>query len=473
MKKVKLLLLLSFIALSVPAQTIIATSNAEYATYNHNQRKIVRDMLDNVYVVFSDWVPPAYVIKGVKFDAQTGVWSDPFLITEGYSPTLAISDVYTWDFYLVYQSLDSISTIKYLHSSDFNNWGEAVILNEENQISDSPVADVDSLGALNVFWRQANPDTSESLIYAKVLDGALVERKEVCTKNEISDYAIANHLQYATNDLFFGIEFNEDSVEFFHSADGMQTIQSVYSALGSKPGITCNSESLYHDDCIARFLYKDPESYLMEVEYYLIWNTIETDQIPVGKVDYYCVDDIAPPIGFSFIFTQENVLYHAFSYGVLWNWSSIMETVYGVNISFPSVAYKHFNFSYVDYIWMEGWETERDIFYMRDEKHIWTSIDEDSEKGKGFSITAGPNPFSDQISINVIVENKNEIPSIEIYNASSILIKEFKFQGVNPDGYTITWNGISETGENIKAGLYVIICSVGNKRTARKIIFQP
>ncbi|MEA3436955.1 MAG: hypothetical protein U9R43_10860 [Thermodesulfobacteriota bacterium] len=94
-----------------------------------------------------------------------------------------------------------------------------------------------------------------------------------------------------------------------------------------------------------RLLYIDDDSYIVEVEMDLESNQTEIYQIPVGTVDYYCVDDIAPPIGYSFIFMQEEVLYHGFSYGVDWDWFSVMEIIVGDEIVRPSVAYKHFNFN--------------------------------------------------------------------------------------------------------------------------------
>lgn len=475
MKKFKLFLLFIFIALIASSQTLIATSYSEYATINHNQRKIVRDTTGNIFVVFSDYSHPSYIIKGVKFEAQTGLWGEAFTISEGFNPSIAISDGPDYDFHLVYNTLDSIRHIEYRYSNDFQNWEQEVMLSDENQYSERPIADIDSIGMLNIFWRQFNPDTTYSLIYAKVSDGTLVDRKWICTKDVIYDYAIANHLQYVTNDLVFGIEYSPDSVAFFHSNDGMITYDTLYSTIGSQPGITCNTNHIYEEGCSVRLLYVDIDSYLMEVEFNLADKfTPKAGQLPVGQVDYYCVDDLAPPIGYSFLFMQYGMLYHAFSYGPVMNWCSIMETVSGEDyIQFPSIAYKHFSFEYVDFIWMEGYAQEREIYYMRDEKHIWTGLDEDTEVGKGFSITAGPNPFSDHIDINIITDNENETPLIQIYNTSSILVRQFSFNAVNPDGYSLNWDGKSETGEKLTAGVYIIVCSVGNKRTARKIVFQP
>jgi len=473
MKSFKLLIIIVCFSYYASAQTIVATTKDPYSTFNHNQRKVVRDMIDNVYVVYTDWVPPVYVIKGIKLDGQTGAWSDPFFITEGYNPTLAISDVFTWDFHLVYQTLDSINMIMYRQSTDFLNWGEEIQLSDSGEISKSPIADIDSLGALNIFWQQENMNITSSLIYTKLLDGIQLERTMICTKNEINDYAIANNLQYMTNDLFFGVEFNQDSVAFFRSTDGMISYDTVYVAAGTQPGITCNSSYEYEEDSRVRFLYLNPSSYLIEVEVDYYWNVTEIGEIPVGLVDYYCVDDIAPPIGYSFLFMQSGILHHAFSYGVWWNWSSIMETIYGSDIAFPSIAYKHFSFDIVDFIWMEGYSAEKSIHYMRDEKHIWNDIDEDSELGKGFSITGFPNPFSDQHKLNIKTDIFDASPCIEIYNSGSELIIRPLVKKISEDEYTACWDGRNQSGHRVDPGLYIVLCSVGDKRTARKIILEP
>ncbi len=474
MKKIIILLLLGILIMDAHAQTLIATTGVQFATYGHNQRKIVRDNQENIYVVFSGYEHPSYVIKGVKFDAQTSMWSDPFTITEGIRPSIAITEGPDCKFHLICTSLDSVRQIRYVSSDNFLNWEQATILSDEDYYSTYAIADIDSAGMLNIIWHQENPDTTESLIYAKVSEGAVLERKAIITKASISDYAIANHLQYTTNDLFWGLSYNEDSVEFFHSNDGMQNSHSLYSAEGSQPGITFNSNYSNNDLSYVRLLYLNPESHLIEVEYFIVGDSYQAGQLPVGYVKNYCVDDIQPPIGYSFIFTDEfGTLYHAFSYGSMTNWCSVMDTIYGYgSVENPSVAYKHFNSEYVDFIWTEIYGPV-EIYYKRDEKHHWTSIDEDHEKGKGFSITAGPNPFSDILTINIAVENNEELPSLLIYDANSKLVRQISFWDHSDNGYTNTWDGTDQNGKTVNSGLYILLTSVGNRKTARKILYQP
>jgi hypothetical protein len=149
-----------------------------------------------------------------------------------------------------------------------------------------------------------------------------------------------------------------------------------------------------------------------------------------------------------------------------------MEHITRNDISNPSIAYKHFNFEYVDFIWTEGYGNSKDIYYMRDAKHIWTGIN-DPETGKGFTITGEPNPFAEQIALTISVEAEGNTPRLEIYNTSSQLVKTLIAHPKSLQQYSAQWSGLDENGTVVPTGVYVIMCSVGDKRTARKIVFTP
>ena len=91
MKKYLILTIISLLAVDITAQTLIATSNHPEATANHNQRKIVRDSNDNIYVVFVDTNNQESVIKGVMYDNIAGQWNNAFEIINGQNPTLSIN----------------------------------------------------------------------------------------------------------------------------------------------------------------------------------------------------------------------------------------------------------------------------------------------------------------------------------------------------------------------------------------------
>ncbi len=472
MKKQVILLVLVFYAVINYAQTLIATSNSPAATANQNQRKIVRDTSGNIYVVYADIYNQENVIRGVIFDTGTGEWNNAPFLFNGKNPTLSISR--NGQIHLLFESNDSLTKIRCTSSNDFLNWTPELTISDIQVISRLPVADVDSAGKINVFWIQTNNSSGESLIYTCLSGDSLIERKLITAKNNINNIAIANHLQYFKNDLFFGIQFNQDSIQFFRSVDHLDSYASIYSAKGSQPCITYNSwwtDPYPVDINFVRLLYIAEDSQLMEIESQSPDYTVcSSDVLQNGIIDYVCVDDIAPPIGYSYLFMQNGILYHGFSYGNFINYSTIMDTI-SSNPILPSVAYKTFNFSFVDFIWMEANGNDYNLYYKHDPKHIWVGL-EDKEPGKGFSITGQPNPFIDRLFLKVTVNTPTLLPEIQIFNSSSELINILDGHFTLMRGYSFIWDGKDQKGDKVKPGIYLVLCTVGDKRTARKVIYM-
>jgi hypothetical protein len=145
----------------------------------------------------------------------------------------------------------------------------------------------------------------------------------------------------------------------------------------------------------------------------------------------------------------------------------------GNAITNPNVACKHFNPLYVDFIWMEETGSSYQIYHKREDKHEWLPGIEDTEYGQGFTITGNPCPFTDKINIEVTVEGQGLTPSIEIYNTGSQLVRNLTPTEVNNKSFIFTWDGRQASGNFDRDGVYIILCSVGDKRTARKIIYKP
>lgn len=471
MKKFLKLFLIAFLmSLNVSAQTLIATSNHYDATANSNQRKIVRDYDDNVYVVFTDIEEDVNIIKGINYDAESDEWSEAEIIAAGQSPTLAIG--FDDKIHMVYES-DDFPHIKIMYSAseDFIIWSNPEELSYAQFNSQYPVADIDSMGVLNIFWIH----DFDYLLYCNVLNDSVSEPVLVTSKVNINDIAIANHLQYYLNDLFFGITSSWDSVQFFRSTDYLNTFDTIYESTGNSPCISFNSyDDWVPEEGMVRFLYAD--NLLHEVEaYHPDYSYANVHQLPFGPVNFLSIDDVSPPIGYSFLFMQDGILNHSFSYGSNWNWTSILNSIQGNDdIRHPSIAYKHFNPLYVDFIWMEESGSQYNIYYLRADKHDWIPGIEDREFGKGFSITGNPNPFSNQITIRVSVEQEGIKPYLKIYNTGSQLLRELNVANeVSDNDFIFTWDGRQESGKYVKEGIYLVLCSVGDKRIARKIIYKP
>lgn len=478
MKKLIIISLLAGITVNLYAQTLIATSHDDYATAHNNQRKIVRDSADNVYVVYTDWVNQHHIIKGVWLNRTTNEWSEPFDIVEGRNPTLAISA--DNQIHLVCRTDEDTSRIIHSRTTDFTTWQPFTVISDTLHRCVVPVADIDGSGKLNIFWRQYTENDTKSLVYACILDDSLVQRKIVLTKNEINDVAVANHLLYYNNNLLFAIHFDTDSLQFFISEDNMETTELLYATKGSFPCISYNSaEEGVTDFNYIRFLYITAVSvwyewYLEEVEINENGG-VEVTQLPFDYIDYVCIDNLLPPIGYSFLFMMTNsYLYHGFSYGSSsQGWATVLDTITASTISYPSIAYKHFNPEFVDFIWMEMNNDTQEIFHKRDEKFIYSAGVNDPEPGKGFTITGFPNPFTDFFTIDVVVEEGEATPQIEIFNTRSQLIQRLEVKNSELRKFQTVWDGTNLNGDKVPAGTYILLCTVGDKRTARKVLFKP
>ncbi len=110
---------------------------------------------------------------------------------------------------------------------------------------------------------------------------------------------------------------------------------------------------------------------------------------------------------------------------------------------------------------------------MRDDKYDYPYGNNDKVDGKWFQIKAIPNPFSESITFNISVEDASLVPEILIYDTKMVLIKTFDFKKAANAEYEFNWDGISSSGTKVPAGAYIIVCSVGDKRTAKKVIYQP
>lgn len=460
------------------AQTLIATSKDPNATANHTQRKIIKDSNGNIFVVYTDSLNEKSVIKSVKYDVSTQQWGSPIPIAYGKNPTITISE--SNYITLIYESLDTLTRIRYMATHDFYNWSSMVTISDTTKKCYLPVADAKKVDDNNVFWVQEADSQNVDLIYFKVpiemiygggipsYSSILLQNKKITTKHEINDISVAKALIYDNDlyDLFLGIQYNQDSLIFLRLYD-YNIIDTVYSAIGSQPNITFNARSdSYSASGVARFLFLNLNSNIIEISVdgiSIICNTKD------NKADYICIDDIIPPIGYSYLFMKNDSLFHAFSFGYDPYNQILLDTI-STNPINPSIKYKVFDSEKIDYIWMEDNGNGYNIFYKQDDKYVWVGV-EDYEKGKGFSITGFPNPFTETFTINITTENKTNIPEIKIYSSSSQLIKILKPESISGNKYVYRWNGKNIENSSVADGIYIIMAKVGNRNTARKVMF--
>lgn len=473
MKQNLLLAILMMTGFAASSQTIIGSSHSPEAIAGHNQRKIVRDWYGNINVVYTDNQDNVSTITGVRYSFADDEWSPPFSIVEGQSPTLAIS--FDDRIHLIFVSNDSSRQIMYMTSIDFAEWSQPVALSSPDRNCSMPVADVDSSNIVNIFWNDETDFSADHLIYCALISDTVFSVQEVAVKTEIRDIAIANHLQYYLDDLFFAIGFNNDSIQFYRSTDHLTSFDTLYSCIGTMPCITYNSSGWNTEECNLRFLYLNQENELQEAEA-TSWDYsyFISNPYPFGESQFVCIDDMAPPIGFSFLYIQNGILKHGFSYGAGWYWVATLSTFqYSVPVSCASIAYKHFDPLYTDFIWTVQSGNLYDIYYTKDEKHEWIpGIDEDNE-GKGFYLSGRPNPFSDHINIYVTSENPDLDPLVQIFNIQSQKVRTLFSSEHSAGERTFSWDGRSDSQVRVDGGIYLVLCTVGDRKIARKILFEP
>jgi len=101
---------------------------------------------------------------------------------------------------------------------------------------------------------------------------------------------------------------------------------------------------------------------------------------------------------------------------------------------------------------------------------ILTDIGEVSD-ADDFNISTWPNPFRDNISINLTLENPSEV-SLEIYNLSGQKVKTVVSGTLNEGTHLYTWNGSSEEGIQLPDGMYLYLLKHGHMLKSGKIIIS-
>ena len=183
-----------------------------------------------------------------------------------------------------------------------------------------------------------------------------------------------------------------------------------------------------------------------------------------GQIDDICIDNIAPDVGYSFLYTEGGALYHCFSYGMLYGvkpWYTKMDSIMTYTIN-PSIAYKQYRFLYVDYIWMEDNGNGFNIYHKRADKHKWVGI-EDHEIDKGYTIIGYPNPFRERITIEIKAITETAPPTIRIYNINSQMLRTLPARTISTNHYSFDWDAKDNSGNMVEPGIYINCLSLSVK----------
>lgn len=84
-----------------------------------------------------------------------------------------------------------------------------------------------------------------------------------------------------------------------------------------------------------------------------------------------------------------------------------------------------------------------------------TDVEEASDVVAGPRIWSWPNPFRDNVSIEVLVPYI-ESAHADIYNIHGSFVGSVRTSTINPDGALLIWNGLDSSGDPVANGLYTL-----------------
>jgi hypothetical protein len=453
---ITLLIILGF-ALQANSQTLIATCNTEFATMNHNQRKIVRDYDHHIYVFYQDYINGSWGIYQVIYDSLTSSWSQPDYLVPGNNPAAAIG--FTDSIFLTYRSNDESGKIMLMKKAPDGDWLPPVQISMADSLDNLlPVAEVDMEEKVLVSWiERGNPD--DKVMFYK--NGTV---NEIYVSDSISDLSLSTSLQWNIDNAFFvALEESGERVKFFKFYD-INEMEIYLDTLGTKP---CQSIGAYSpgnwESLFPRLMYIDDEKNLSlsSVDswgsyYYIYGPYVLVD----GLVFDVAIDDELDPIGFGFLYSDNNGFYNAFASHSEVPEATIIDWLPTYCYNF-SIAYKHFSPTIVDFIWMQNSGQDYGIYYKRSNKIPYDpGLNIKVNKDSGNELWFSSNPFKDKIALKLYT-NEATRPTVKICDLRGSVIKsitEITHQG---DCFSFEWDGENESGSEVNSATYILNITIG------------
>lgn len=84
-----------------------------------------------------------------------------------------------------------------------------------------------------------------------------------------------------------------------------------------------------------------------------------------------------------------------------------------------------------------------------------TDVEEASDVVAGPRIWSWPNPFRDDVNIELLVPFIESVHA-DIYNNHGSHVGRIRTGTINPDGAILTWNGLDSSGDPVANGLYTL-----------------
>jgi hypothetical protein len=464
MKRFVFVLMAMGLATGAYPQTIIATIQNSQATENHNQRKIIRDYDNHVYVFYQDFVEGSWGIYQVVYESLSSGWSEPEYLVPGNNPAAAIG--FTDSIFLTYRSNDESGKIMLMKKAPGGDWFPPVQISMADSLDNLlPVADVDMEEKVLISWiERGNPD-DKVMFYKKG------QVNELYSSDSISDLSLSTSLQMTMDtSVFLALEESGERVKFFKFINPNE-MELLLDTLGTRP---CQSIGVYApiglDDLYPRLMYLDQSNNISLASFESSIYQIGPYILVSASVNDLAIDDELEPIGFGFLYSDNNGFYYAFASHTFVPQATIMDDYPESCFNF-SIAYKHFSATNVDYIWMESSGLSNKIYYKRSNKIPYDpGLDIKVNKDNGNELWFSSNPFRDKISLKLYTKEATQ-PAVKIYDLNGSVIKtitEITYQG---DYFSFEWDGRNESGSRVNSATYILNITIG-KHTLNNLIVK-
>lgn len=342
---------------------IFTTDSINLKEWNFNQRKIVRNPGIGIIAESKNEIFFSYNLD------------DPVKILDGKNASLMVDNDSI--IHIVYEN----NGIRYSIIPAVTDPQSGILISDIAGTGFSPVADCDKDGNVHIVYGVKDPANIagtylSSLKYAKVtnkqkqISSTIYDMKEKDSPYTLENYTIATHLLYIDETVFIAYQLSNDSIYLKYSLDhGISWITGTV-LQGTDPKLSIGSGkysgNLVENATFPVLQYLDIDGNLVNgfAEYYA--TTYDTNfwwmggtKIQEGPIDFFCIDDIIMPFGYSYIFQKDGILYHAFSD---FSENKIMDTVTN-NALAASIAYKQFDLYQVDIVWYEKKDNLYEMYY--------------------------------------------------------------------------------------------------------------
>lgn len=459
MKKFSFALFCLF-AMDVSAQSYVVTSASANALANHNQRKLVRDNLNRVHLIYEDMESDTSIIKYIYSPLGQMEWSSPFLVTNGFNPSLAIGRENEMS--VVFQSNGNYSSILLSTQKGDGSWTVPVPVLETGRNQKLPVADYDSSGRLNIVWIEEIVCGPDIIRYIRMGEQGMEVDTILVGDRDITDVAVATNLQYSSNRVYFTYQSKDNCITNLMYDPFENKLDTIFTSIGTMPNISVGK---YRPDApdsmwIARNIFMDSINRLGLAFTSSLFDFYEYYTLIDKEVTYLCLDDVFHPFGFNFLYMAGDTLFQVFAS----EWESLepIDTITGDPIN-PTIAYKHFRSDSVDFAWMKSNGGGYDIYFKRSVK-VPVSIHPAGKKDLRILISPNPVTLNKDVVIRVIC-NSNEKPTCSVFRITGEKVEFCTMNEFRNGEFQLRWNA-SKFGQ----GIYMAVIEMNGKAYCRKLV---